>query len=92
VAPTSRLAGPLISQDRPWIGRGDPAQRDCTCSWGAYMKGKAADLKGGGLRYLASHTSKNEPSNRLAERRPDVAQRRRIGTRLTNMHTMSVLN
>jgi len=23
VAPTSRLAGPLRSQDRPWIGRGD---------------------------------------------------------------------
>ena len=25
VAPTSRLAGPLRSQDRPWIGRGDPS-------------------------------------------------------------------
>jgi hypothetical protein len=25
VAPTSRLAGPLRSQDRPGIGRGDPS-------------------------------------------------------------------
>jgi len=25
VAPRSRLAGPLRSQDRPWIGRGDPS-------------------------------------------------------------------
>jgi len=25
VAPTSRLAGPLRSQDKPWIGRGDPS-------------------------------------------------------------------
>ncbi len=38
IEPTRRASQrPLRSQGRPWIGRGDPAQRDCAWSWGAPM-------------------------------------------------------